>query len=458
MTRSRIFLAAGATCAFAAVLAACVPATPGTTTTTTTTRPTTTTTTAPPPPSTPACGALRTWPSGSGVQGAAAIAPAEAAVQAHAAATAAVADPAIPGDANSVPLVVTAIDPHGRPRIDTMTSDDPADAAHDAQLLTRWVDGTGGDVVAVQPARPVTVSVEATATNDPQRGDQWALTQLGFENVWAASPHGNGSGACVAVVDTGIQTDHPDLAGRVVASQDYTGEGAGDGAGHGTHVAGIVAAGANNGIGVAGAAPGAQLLNVKVLASNGSGLDSWVAQGVVWAVDHGATVVNLSLGAACPPADAAGCATAAMLSAVNYAEAHNVVVVAAAGNNGRTSDAKYGYASWPAAFGPPITVAATDSARNLADFSSRGVYVDVAAPGVSILSTYKGSTYAWLSGTSMATPYVTALVADLRAAHPAETAAQIRARIETTASDLGPAGWDQGFGWGLINPVAADAG
>ena len=351
-------------------------------------------------------------------------------------------------------VVVTAIDGDGHPEIHRIDADTPASTVADAQQLEATISSGGGGVVAVEPDHAVRVS----GTNDPGRSAQWALTQLDYEGLW---PTNDGTGVCVAVVDTGTQTTHPDLAGLVVGTADFTGEGPADGYGHGTHVAGIVGATANNGVGVTGAAPGVDLLSVKVLASNGSGLSSWTADGIIWAVDHGATVLNLSLGASCPPAQSTGCVSTAMQTAISYAQSNDVLVVAAAGNDGDPNGPSAGNWSWPAAYTWPIAVAATTSSSAHSGFSTSASYVDVAAPGTSIYSTYLTSVnggYAYMSGTSMATPYVTALAALLRGAHPGETATQIKARITSTATDLGAPGPDPDFGWGLINPAAATAG
>ena len=353
-------------------------------------------------------------------------------------------------------VVVTAVDADGQPEFHRIDAPTPATAAQDAQQLEASITSDGGSVIGVEPD----TSVHVSTVNDPARSNQWALTQLDFEGLWQTN---DGTGVCVAVIDTGVQTTHPDLAGLVVGTADFTGEGPADGYGHGTHVAGIIGAVANNGVGLAGAAPGVDLLSVKVLASTGSGLTSWVADGITWAVDHGARVINLSLGASCPPAQAAGCQSTAMQTAVTYAQDHDVVVVAAAGNDGDPApggqaNPSYGNWSWPAAFTWPIAVASTTSGMQHSPFSTAAAYVDVSAPGSSIYSTYLGSIYGYMSGTSMATPYVAALAALLRGAHPSETATQIKTRITSTATDLGTAGLDPVFGWGLINPPAATAG
>lgn len=376
-----------------------------------------------------------------------------ASVVAHDALSRAAAAPT--GGNATVALNVTSVDEAGRPRVSTIQVASPAAAASGATAVAGKAEADGAAVIAVEPQ--VRLHVDDTAT-DPGRPGQWAFDALDFESTWSTT---TGDNLCVAILDTGVQVDHPDLAGHIAATWDATGQGVADGHGHGTHVAGIIAATPNNGIGVAGAAPGVQLMIAKVLTNQGTGSDAWTANGLVWAVDNGARVVNLSLGASCPQFDSAPCQSTAMQSAIAYAQSHDVVVVAAAGNNGDPTNPpnnpQYGYWSWPAAFSWPIAVAATTNTNTRSSFSTQGGYVDVAAPGSSILSTFKGSSYASMSGTSMATPYITALVALLRAAHPQETATQIAQRITSTATDLGDPGPDPSFGYGLADPGAAMA-
>jgi subtilisin family serine protease len=388
------------------------------------------------------------------------IDPSAARAEAVDAAQTAIADPTVPGTVGDVPLVVTSVDADGHPDIHTLTASSVTNASNQAAKLTDKVGDDGGQVLAVEPEHTMTAAVMAS---DPGRSSQWALNTTDFENVWNTT---SGSGECVAVLDTGIDLAHPDLAGRVAATDDLTGQGVNDGYGHGTHVAGIIAADANNGIGVAGAAPGVSLLAVKVLQNNGVGNSSWTSAGIIWAVDHGAKVINLSLGASCPPSAPAGCNTTDMQTALNYAQANDVMVIAAAGNDGDPTSAHYGNWSWPAADDWPIAVAATTENNQHATFSTQGSYVDVAAPGNDILSTMAPNSvlggptdnYEELSGTSMATPFVTAEAALLRAAYPSESAIQIRARIVGHVTDLGTPGPDPAFGAGLIDPAAALAG
>jgi type VII secretion-associated serine protease mycosin len=332
--------------------------------------------------------------------------------------------------------VVTVRSVGGRPEVDVATVDGRAAAADAVEQSQE-----SADVVSVSlDGRAQATALRAT---DTYRGEQWALDRLKAEDTWST---GAGAGITVAVIDSGVAGKHPDLAGRVVQGIDYVtagGNGTADGNGHGTHVAGIVGAVANNRAGIAGLAPGVKILPVRVLGNDGSGWNSDIAQGIVYAADHGAAVVNLSLGGSV--------ASTALRDAVRYAVSRNVVVVAAAGN----ARADGSPTSYPAAFPDVIGVAATDSADHVATFSNAGSYVDVAAPGVRILATYPVDRYAYLSGTSMASPYVAAAAALVKAAKPALTPAQVASALQSTAGDLGPAGRDNDFGYGLVNPRAA---
>jgi type VII secretion-associated serine protease mycosin len=269
---------------------------------------------------------------------------------------------------------------------------------------------------------------------------------MSIESAWTCA---RGAGTTVAVVDSGVRGTHPDLDGRVSAgasvldlSPVVVGDGDVDPAGHVTHVAGIVAAGAGNGIGTEGVAPEASILPVRVLDATGTGYDTDVATGIVWATDHGADVINLSLVQPDP--------STALETAVTYAVSHDVVVVAAAGNDGPT-----GPASYPAADDDTITVASYQQDGAISPFSTAGAYVDVAAPGTSILSTLNDGGWGYKSGTSMATPQVAGTVALMRSEHPTETAAQIRAHLLATADDAGAPGVDPSFGWGRVDPARA---
>lgn len=233
---------------------------------------------------------------------------------------------------------------------------------------------------------------------------QWNLPAVGTEAGWNITR--GSKNVKIAVVDSGVDLDHPDLSGRLVDGYNALNPKAPpeDDNGHGTHVAGIIAADSNNGKGVAGITWFNPIIPVKVMNAKGQGGSFDIAQGLHWAVDHGANVINLSLG------NYQACSV--MEDAINYALKKDVVVISAAGNDNTSQP------SYPAAFPGVLGVAAVDYNGNRAGFSNFGDYVDVAAPGVDIASTYVNGKYASLSGTSMAAPHVTALAGLIRSINP----------------------------------------
>ncbi|AUS08283.1 peptidase S8 [Laceyella sacchari] len=266
--------------------------------------------------------------------------------------------------------------------------------------------------------------------NDPYFSSrQYGPQKIQAPQAWDIA---EGSGAKIAIVDTGVQSNHPDLAGKVVGGWDFVDNDSTpqDGNGHGTHCAGIAAAVTNNSTGIAGTAPKASILAVRVLDNSGSGTWTAVANGITYAADQGAKVISLSLGGTV--------GNSGLQQAVDYAWSKGSVVVAAAGNAGNTAP------NYPAYYSNAIAVASTDQNDNKSSFSTYGSWVDVAAPGSSIYSTYPTSTYASLSGTSMATPHV-AGVAGLLASQ-GRSAANIRAAIENTADKISGTGtyWAKG--------------
>jgi type VII secretion-associated serine protease mycosin len=316
-------------------------------------------------------------------------------------------------------------------------------------LRPNTVEASGATVLSVETDIPertlATAPTEAAAVeNDPMRSQQWALNQTSFERAWSAT---RGAGVVVAVVDTGVDAAHRDLGSVVLPGIDYISsahDGRYDGNGHGTHVAGVIAAQVNNGVGIAGAAPSVRILPVRVLDGSGSGVSSNVAAGIIWAADHGAQVINLSLGGGVSPA---------LQIAMQYALRKGAVVVAAAGNNGASGNDPV----YPGAYPEAIAVGAFDSHLARASFSNTGTYVDVSAPGDTILSTWPApqSSYALLSGTSMATPYASAEVALIRSVNRALTPAAVTSILESTARPAGRVGTDTEFGHGLIDPATA---
>lgn len=323
-------------------------------------------------------------------------------------------------------------------------------------------------------------SVEINEPNDPylssysswgqSYADLWGIDYIGAPAAWATS---TGSGITVAVIDTGIDLKHPDIVANLwtnpgetpTSTTDLDGDGyAGDyygwdfaysnndptdHIGHGTHVAGTIAATANNGIGVAGVAYAARVMAVKGLDDDGYGLDTTLAPALVYAANRGADVFNLSWG---------GYGTSQVISdAVDYAYGLGVVVVAAAGNS--SIDAT-GFT--PANLPHVITVAAIDSTGTRANFSDFGPKIDVAAPGVDILSLQASGTtlgavvspgYMRLSGTSMATPHVAGLAALLLAAHPEYTNEEVRQALRVSASSA--AAFNSDTGYGVVQSVQA---
>jgi len=246
------------------------------------------------------------------------------------------------------------------------------------------------------------------AKQQPERIN-WAGSILGIPDVWNLT---QGEGSKVAILDTGVDTDHQDLADAIVDSKDFTGDGIEDGNGHGTHCAGITGA-RLNGVGFVGVAPKSELLIGKVLSNNGSGAYSWVTNGIYWAVDSGANIISMSLGG--PTSDPE------MYKAIQYALFFGVHVICAAGNAGSIFTNSIGY---PGRYGGVITVASHDYNGNPSGFSSQGGEVDVMAPGSDIWSTYKDGGYAELSGTSMATPFVAGLAALITAKHNSSSSSE----------------------------------
>ncbi len=296
--------------------------------------------------------------------------------------------------------------------------------------------------------------------NDPLYSSQWNMGKINAPSAWDITM--GSSSIIVAVIDTGMDIAHPDRPQNLILGADYivdpTGATpvSGDPHGHGTHVSGIVAARTNNAIGVAGVAPGVSLMAIRVLDAGGSGTTYNTAQGIVYAVDHGARVINLSL---------SGCDSSTFEEdAVNYAYSRGVMVVAAAGNyftggSGCVPDANP--PMYPAALPHVVAVAATDSSDNHAYYSETGSYVDLAAPGGggsfsdAIWSSCRGSLYCQKAGTSMATPHVAGVAALVRSVNSGLTPDQVESILRQSAVDLGSAGRDDVFGYGRVDAYQA---
>jgi thermitase len=279
--------------------------------------------------------------------------------------------------------------------------------------------------------------------NDPGWGDQYGLRAIRAPKGWELD---TGSAAVtIAIVDTGVDLGHVDLAGKIVPGYDFVNNDTvpqdDNYLSHGTHVAGIAAAITNNAVGVAGVSWGARIMPVKVLDAYGNGSYANVAAGIIWAAGNGAEVINLSLGGYYP--------SSVVKDAINYAYAKGVTLVAAAGNSGTN------FVLYPARYPHVIAVAATDGSNKHAFFSNYGPEVDVSAPGVGIYSTTIGSSYGYLSGTSMSTAFVSGLASILIGLPAYMTPDQITSKLETSALDLGDTGKDDLYGFGLIQMDAA---
>jgi serine protease len=248
----------------------------------------------------------------------------------------------------------------------------------------------------------------------------------------------------IAVLDTGVDRDHPDLQGKLLLPGFNTvnpGASVEDDHGHGTFVSGIAAGRTNNGLGVAGVAWLSRVMPIKVLGANGSGTDADVVEGIQWAVSHGADVINLSLGGEGR--------SAAIDQWVKYAVDHNVVVVAAAGNDGVDTP------NYPAASPGAISVGATDPGGQLAHFSNWGDWLDLVAPGMDIVSTARGNGYAIGDGTSFAAPLTAGVAAMVRARWPSMAARDVAARLIDSTKDVAGQGRDPWTGRGLLDAAAA---
>ena len=274
---------------------------------------------------------------------------------------------------------------------------------------------------------------------------------LDVESAWTVTK--GISETIIAIVDSGINLNHPEFAGRLVPGYDFINndDDPTDDHGHGTHVAGIAAAGIN-GFGTVGVCPECKLMPVKVLNQRNGGTWGTVSKGILFAVDNGADVINLSLGATIT--------STTLISSVQYALDNGVVIVAAAGNMG--SDSPF----YPAAVPGVIGVSGTDSQDQYWGVSNYGDYIDVAAPAVNIYSCYHDlvntSGYAYMSGTSMASPFVTGLVGLILSRRPELTGDEVLNLMGNTAKDLGDPGRDAYYGFGRVDAhkalVAANDG
>jgi len=270
----------------------------------------------------------------------------------------------------------------------------------------------------------------------------WSIGQYEIPALWKDA---TGKGVKVAVLDTGCQTDHPDLQGQIKACEDFTNSrwGCEDRNDHGTWVAGMIAA-VNNEVGVVGVAPEAELYIGKVLGDSGSGSSQSVANGIDWAREQGCQIVSMSLGS--PYSDST------IYNAIKrFVDRRNCFIIAAAGNDGNPAGTDS--INYPGKHPETIAVGAVDNEGRRTYFSSRGPAIDVMGPGQDMLSTVTGSQYASMSGTSMATPFVCGVITlALSKGIDFRDYNGLRDKIKMVSDDIGEVGFDPDTGWGLIDP------
>jgi len=343
-------------------------------------------------------------------------------------------------------------------------------SSEETGILTLSADGIDENVLREVAAIPGVVSLSSEhkvralfTPNDPETSiHQWNLDPINAYEAWDISRGTHD--VVVAVLDTGIDWTHPDLAANIWNdSSGYHGynfisnnhlpmddniNSYSDVGGwdpntytyHGTHVAGVVGAVINNNIGVAGLAQ-VRLMAVKVMNDSGEGTDATVASGIRWAVDNGANIVTMSLGVDGP--------STTLQNQIAYASQNGVVTVAASGNSGSS------IVSYPAAYPSVIAVGAIDSSLRRATFSNFGTGLDIMAPGVQIYSTQGGGGYQSLSGTSTAAPHVAGVAALMLSVNPALTPVEIGSVINATATDISRVGYDTATGWGVVDAFRA---
>jgi subtilisin family serine protease len=287
--------------------------------------------------------------------------------------------------------------------------------------------------IGVKPPKPG--KPDKDPPEQPPQEVPWGIGQIDADEVTLT-----GSGVKVAIVDTGIDKDHPDLTVAGGVNLINTRKSYDDDNGHGTHCAGIIGA-LDNDIGVVGVAPGVSLYAVKVLDRRGSGYYSTIIAGIEWAISNEMNVISMSLSGSSD--------VQALEDACDAARLADIVVVAASGNDNHL------WIHYPAAYDSVISVGATDDTNTIAWWSNEGVGLDVVAPGVEILSTYKGGEYKELSGTSMACPHVAGTAALIIENSGSWSPEGVQSILENTATDLGTPLYDTTYGWGLIQADAA---
>ena len=300
-------------------------------------------------------------------------------------------------------------------------------------------------------ARTIQSPAETTQPKDPLFPKQWSLTDRGVPEAW--NEGATGRGITIAIVDTGVALEHPDLRGNLVPGYNSIMGSEAEGAaqdtnGHGTQVAGIAAA-ERNGLGIVGVAYQAKIMPIKAMSSKGVGFDDAIADGIIWAADHGAQIINLSLGS-----ENASVESEILRQAVTYAYNKGCLLIAASGNYDPEFQANPGV-GYPASDPRVLAITATDKAGKVTNYSATGSEVDLAAPGDSIptsaWSRAGGAGYTYASGTSLAAPFVSGEAALIWGQHPEWSRDQVIQALLQGTEDLGSPGRDDRYGYGLID-------
>ena len=312
-------------------------------------------------------------------------------------------------------------------------------------------------ILALIVLNPLVVIDAAKLPNDPYLSKQWGWFDIHADKAYASGYQGKG--VVIAVLDTGVDSKHPDLRANIVEGWNFVDNNndTTDLDGHGTHVAGIIAATSNNKVGIAGIAPEARIMPLKVLSKSGG---AWINldKAIVYAVNHGAKIISMSLGG-----QVTTVLSPTVLAAILIAYQKNVTLVAAAGNENTSAK------SYPAAYPNVVAVSAISQNHTRASFSNYGNYIMFTAPGVKILSTMPtypvtlttqygiSENYDYLSGTSMACPFVSGVIALLLSKYPSLTPKMVRDTLVAQAMDIGEKNWDPYFGYGIPDAYNAIA-
>ncbi len=295
---------------------------------------------------------------------------------------------------------------------------------------------------AVVFAEPNAIRKVMRTPNDPAVPQQWALNNIQAFDAWNVT---TGAELVIAVLDTGVSANHPDLDGKILPGYNAIngGDSSDDNNGHGTAVSGLIAANTDNDTGIAGMCWGCRILPVKVLSARGGGDDASVARGLRWAVDNGARIVNMSLGGSQD--------SQTLRDAVQYAHSRGTLIVAASGNERQAGNP----VSYPAAYPEVFAVGATGNTDAITGFSNTGDYVALAAPGVGLWTTVLGGTYGPPNGTSFSSPYVAGVAGLIWTLRSDISNYDVACILQASADDKGAPGKDPEYGWGRLNALRA---